>query len=121
MTNQPTVRAVGLRPWWIVLTIGGMIAAGAVWCVATRQPPVADLPKPDRLLEQALAIVVDHPEEAEALVRQAIDRSGGDFDDAELTLATICGGTERWPEALRLLEQIDLAGCRTELLMAFGR
>jgi len=78
-------------------------------------------PRPSRLLEQGQMLIRTDPSQAERLVRQALSSVSHPYPDAEVTLCRLLVRKGATDEATRQLNCIDLAGCRSDILLAFGR
>lgn len=117
-TTSPRRNRAGL---WGFLLVTLPLAAG--WWYArhlTRQPPAAPN-TPAEKLTTALQVVSTDAAQAKSLLREALQQSQGQFDDAELALATILVSEEQWDEAAGLFAGVEPAGCRSDLLLSFGR
>ena len=100
---------------------GGVVPGRGFRRLALRPKPPSAAATPADLLKQALAVVATDQPAAEKLLRQAILQSGGDYDDAELALATVLAAGDNWNEAAELFETASPEKCRSELLLSFGR
>ena len=98
------------RQWtrWTALGLALLAAAALLW-MRTR---------PTDLLRQAQELWRADPTQAEALLQQSIERSGGDFPDAQLLRCRVLGALGHWPEALGCFSLIGSpAGCDQECLL----
>jgi tetratricopeptide (TPR) repeat protein len=97
---------------WLLMAVA---LAGAVgWWFAFR-------PSPPQLLERGLKIGRRNNAAGEELVRQAIDRAGGRYPDAELGLALLLADRDDWQSAEQQFAKLDPDACRSDLLLEFGR
>ena len=127
MTTPQTTPATtpsrrGSSAWiWGILLVAIPLAAG--WRYArnlTREQPTGPR-TPAEKLDAALQVVSTDAARAQTLLREALGQSQGEFDDAELALATILVSQEQWDEAAQLFSRVDPAKCRSDLLLSFGR
>ncbi len=79
------------------------------------------LPTPEQLLDRGLALARQDPVAAERSLRRAVVANGGHYPDAEITICRLLARRKAWQEAASLYESIDLAACRADLLLSFGR
>lgn len=125
MTTAETQTAAARRGplAWILglLLVALPLAAGWWYARNLTRPPPAPPRTPAEKLAAALEVVSTDAPQAKSLLREALDDSGGEFDNAELALATILVSEEQWEDASGLFAQVDPAQCRSDLLLSFGR
>ena len=79
------------------------------------------LPAWERSYEQALLQGESNSQEAERLLQQSINESGGRFGNAQLALCSLRGRQNRWKEVAALLAEVKFEDCQTQLLYRLGR
>ena len=75
----------------------------------------------EQLLDRGLTLARQDPVAAERSLRRAVDSHGGHYPDAEIAICRLLARRKAWQEAESLFETIDVAACRADLLLAFGR
>lgn len=100
--------------WFTALAIFFLGISGlAVWIVLP--------PSPSQLLHQGLVVLRTNPNLSEQLVRQALSGINRSYPDAAITLCRILVRKGALAEAHEEFQKIELGGCRSDYLLAFGR
>lgn len=98
----------------LCVLVGVLLTAYMCWNILRN-------PDPKQLAAQGAKLVDRHPEEAERLLRQALEHSRDRLPETEVCLCLLLARKRDWNSALPLFARLDQNDCSDEFLLEFGK